>query len=799
MCGLFSLPYNPFALYYFAARNPKFSMHLSQFMTLVFISGYPPSPNRLLARFLPPLADGVAARYIEQYSKPGDLILDPFGQSPRVAVEALHLGRRVVTANFNPVSRLALSLAVRPPTGDELRSALTLLADTRKEDERLEDYLRRLYRTNCADCGAEGSADAFEWDADEPVEKIYVCRRCGGPPKHAPADETDRALAGRFTRGGLDYHLLLNRVAPLDDPDRPHAEEALAVYPPRALAAIAAALVRLDALNAAPEPRRLLCSLLIVGFDAACALGQERPKVLTTSRRFRENNFWLAMENAVGNLAGPPAPNRSAPLAELLAAGAPGGGTGTQTGSPAIHAHGGPARDLAPRLPEGSCALIISGLPRPNQAYWTLSALWSAWLWGRESAAVLRSALRRRRYDWSWHANALHGTFASVLRSLAPEGKMVGLMAEAEPGFTSCVFAAADGAEYALTGAALRADTAEAQFVWRRRTSGASRTPGVSGSPLEAAVKDTALQSARETLLARAEPGRWISVHFGVWRGLAEQGLLAAIPDDPLSRVNHLLEPVFRDARNFQRLGAEGDDHPATGLWRLPDKPRPDIVLPRHQPLADRVEAEVMRLLSGGAPVAEQELIQAVCSAFPGPHTPGRNLVLACLSSYAQRTGSETWQLRPEDASAARARELDAIQAELRALAVRHGYDVAGANPQEWREGGRVVYIFAVITSAVFSGYVLGSRSTDPLSELRRAPARRRFLVLPGGRSGLVAFKLRRDPRLHTAMLKGNWQIIKFRHVRRMAGDPHLTRATLEPAFYEDPLDEAKQLSLIAD
>jgi hypothetical protein len=30
-----------------------------------------------------------------------------------------------------------------------------------------------------------------------------------------------------------------------------------------------------------------------------------------------------------------------------------------------------------------------------------------------------------------------------------------------------------------------------------------------------------------------------------------------------------------------------------------------------------------------------------------------------------------------------------------------------------------------------------------------------------------------------------------------MAADPHLTRATLEPAFYDDPLDEAKQLKLM--
>ena len=80
---------------------------------------------------------------------------------------------------------------------------------------------------------------------------------------------------------------------------------------------------------------------------------------------------------------------------------------------------------------------------------------------------------------------------------------------------------------------------------------------------------------------------------------------------------------------------------------------------------------------------------------------------------------------------------------------------------------------------------------------LHRMRARRRFLVLPGGRAELAAFKLRRDPRLKAAMSKDDWVILKFRQVRQMAANTQLTRATLEPAFYADPLDEGPtQLAL---
>ena len=106
-----------------------------------FVPGLALASSPFLGRFLPPLAEGIAAHYLSRYSQPGDLVFDPFGQSPQVAFEALRLGRRIVVAGHNPVARLALSLALRPPAEAELRSALTRLADAPKDGGRLETYL----------------------------------------------------------------------------------------------------------------------------------------------------------------------------------------------------------------------------------------------------------------------------------------------------------------------------------------------------------------------------------------------------------------------------------------------------------------------------------------------------------------------------------------------------------------------------------------------------------------------------------------------------------------------------------
>jgi hypothetical protein len=732
-----------------------------------FVPGYAPAAPPFLGRFLPPLAEGVAAHYLERYSQPGDLIFDPFGQAPQVAFEALRLERRVVVAGYNPISRLALSLAVRPPAETELRSALTRLADAPKDGSRLENYLKGLYRTTCAACGAEAMADEVEWAEGEPVFKTYRCEQCQHLAQFEPVTEADRGWAKRFSTHGLDYHYLLDRVAPTTDPARAHAEEALAVYPPRTLIAIAAVLTRFDALAVDREVRRSLAALMVAALDATCVLSQERPRTLTAlPRRFTERNFWLALEQATGLLGGGPVGEASVSLADLL------------NGHAGIYASTEAARELAPRLPVGGCALVIAALPRPAQAYWTLSALWSAWLWGRASAAALHGMLLRRRYDWDWHAHALGRVFSHARPTLAPHaaGRWVGLMAEAEPGFVAAALAAGEAAGFTLAGAALRADTTEAQFLWTMSAGDAAGAQRQTSAAVEAAP-----DAAEATLHARGEPVRWPTLHFGIWQSLARQHLLPA-GDDPVTSLQRRLDPVFRETRYFRRLEAESKDDLSTGQWFLPEG-----VTPAELPLADRVEEAVRRRLLSGERAATQAVMAAVGAAFPGLQTPDQSMVRACLQSYASEVAPEMWQLRPEDAASVRALEVDAILAQLRMLAVRHAFELVDTNPQAWREGGETLYLFAVTTSAALSAYWLGPR----------LHARRRFLVLPGGRAELAAFKLRRDPRLKAAMLKDNWVILKFRQVRQMAANTQLTRATLEPAFYADPLnEEATQLTL---
>ncbi len=113
-------------------------------------------------------------------------------------------------------------------------------------------------------------------------------------------------------------------------------------------------------------------------------------------------------------------------------------------------------------------AAVIGSVPRPNQAFWTLSALWAGWLWGSEAVEPFKVALRRRRYDWAWNATALNAAFAHLFELLPSGMPFFALLPEPEPSFLTSALTAASTAGFDLTSLALRTEHDAVQLIWTR-------------------------------------------------------------------------------------------------------------------------------------------------------------------------------------------------------------------------------------------------------------------------------------------------------------------------------------------
>ncbi|WKZ51760.1 MAG: hypothetical protein QY329_03295 [Anaerolineales bacterium] len=728
-----------------------------------FIVGRFPARDGPLSRFLPPLEDGIAAEWLPPRASKEGWILDPFGSAPRLAVEAARSGYRVLVTANNPIARFLLEMTAAPPTETELNAALADLAISKKGDERLEQHLQSLYLTQCANCGQEIPARAFLWKKgeDAPYARRYDCPACNDSGER-PAAEADVERARKIAESaGLHRARLLERVAPSNDPDREFAEEALAVYQPRAIYALATLINRLDAPGVTPERRRALSALFLSACDRVNNLWsvnneRPRPKQLAVSNEFRENNVWMALEDAVSEWA---AQEEAVPVALWPKKIPESGG---------ILLYEGRVADFAPIVKESPVTAILTALPRPNQAYWTLCALWAGWLWGSEAAEPFHLVLRRRRYDWGWHLEALQNAFRHIFDLLKLGAPCLTLVPEPEAGFLTAALAAGEVNGFDLAGFAMRTQHDAAQITWTR----GERLPRARGKTDPTSVR----AAIRTHLSARGEPTFHLSLHAAALVALtADHALIGARqPEDEVIReaAKTVQESLLGDETLVRYRGGESAD---TGLWGL----APEVE--SAEPLSDRVEMAVVQFLIEHPNCALEGVLRDLSPRFPGLLAPSLGLVGEVLVSYAEQVEGQ-WKLRAEDRPSARKAELSQMADLLQVIGERLEFCTNRLDERRlvWEAGETSAYAFHLKASAIMDEAVTRSAY----------PRERTLVVIPGGRASLLAYKISRDPAL-AARLHGI-RFVKFRLARALAEMAALNRDAFEEQIQSDAFERAR-------
>lgn len=731
-----------------------------------YIPGTKPADTGPLSRFLPPLAEGTLAHWLSvsaAQDKPGSWLLDPFGFSPYLILEAARAGYRLLVTVNNPIARFLLEIAANPPSGLDFNAALAELESVKKGDQRLGAHLQSLYQTTCEKCNAEIQADYFLWrkEADAPHARVYTCLQCNDSGERiATQQDIDRAKQIAAT-DGLHRSRSFERVAKLDDDDRVYAEEAIQHYLPRPLYFLTTVINRIDGLNLTPERKRALNALILVACDAGNTLWDHpptrpRPKQLNIPSQFREHNLWKTLERGLTLWSKTGSPVAIEAWPKKI----------PESGGVCIYE--GRLKELAREVKkEIPIAAVIGSLPRPNQAFWTLSALWAGWLWGREAVEPYKLALRRRRYDWAWNATALHAAFSHLFELLPLGTPFFGFMPEPEPPFLTSALTAAGAAGFDLKSVALRTEHDPIQILWNR------------GEHLKREANEQDVAVAREAihayLVERGEPASYLHVHAAALIALAEAHALKNKTqefDEALRGTNALIQSALSEDERFVHYSSgESVD---TGLWGNADFSQ------RYESLADRVEVAIVTFLQKKPDSIYLEIENNLYPRFAGLLTPSKAMIYAVLDSYAEREGA-SMKLRAEDVASARRNERDTIIPMLELVGKRLGYSTNLADKNHvWAENNSVQFAFYVLASA------LVGRAMD---ETPYAPEQT-ILVIPGGRASLIAYKAGRDPAL-AARLK-NYRLLKYRLLRAMLEVPVLTREMFEEQIANDPLEKSK-------
>ena len=726
-----------------------------------------------LERFLPTCPVGVVAQFYVAASAPTGWALDPFGSNPLLDLEAAASGRQVLVACNNPILLFLYQWLARRPEKLPLNGVLSELASQARGSERLETHIKGLYQTRCVICRTPIQADGYLWKRGEsaPYARVYHCSVCGDTGERLVSEE-DLALLQPLQRGeAIHRGRAISRVLRGQEEDRAAVEEALKVYNPRALYVLFTLLNKLEGMPLTPERRVLAEALMISLLDAGTSLWSwpaltDQPRQISLPAVYYEKNLWTELERSVDLWAQPGGAVELTTWPQLP------NGAG-------ICLFPGPIRNLE-KLPTG---LEISHWlclpPRPNQAFWTLSALWSAWLWGKEVSTTFAQVLGRRRFDWYWHTRALQQALASAAK-LTPIGTPAFLqIGEPSAAMTFACMTTCVSADMALHGLAYQSAQTPIQMIWQTQ-----RPPESAAKPNPQPI---AREAIRTLLLQLGEPTPYLHLFTAATGTLAvNHGLptgLRELTQEKTTELLGLLNHLFSEQDFLRRYEASAQEL-ESGKWGLADWRG------SQEPLADRVESEMVRLLRKEGSLSADKVGRLIHTAFPGFLTPAPDLLEFCLNAYADwDPTSNRWLLRERESQARRKSDLQAAQHVLAVIGDKLGYRCEGTQPLRWSEAKGSAYRFYFSEGARVSRFAETGEDEDDEGES--------VLVLPGSRAALLKFKLLRDPRAREATAHG-WHFLKLRALLVLSNRNDLTRASWAMQLDSDPinLDETTQLRI---
>ncbi|MHB1130971.1 MAG: DNA methyltransferase [Chloroflexota bacterium] len=790
---------------------------------------FTPYPGAL-RRYLTRLPENVLSAYVDTYSQPGDVVLDPFAHSDAVARVSAQTGRKTVLSDLNPLTVFVTRASLLAVSGRELQMGFEQLAAAKQAEVPLATHLDDLYTTDCPRCGAKAVATSFVWDRkiDGPLAKRCVCSACAEnecpPGELTPINEADVVRLREIDARGFHYWYIVDRFGHGREGHRELAMQLLDLYTRRNAYALATLVRHIEAGKMSKNVQQLLKLVLLDCLCSCSKLEALTPPSFVGSdidlrppTRFVERNVWRRFAAAcverralLENQGGDTSPPRlGASVARVLET-----GTYTRLGTAANtivlrQAARNLSRDLAPE----SVALVLSAPPGPSHGpFLCLSYLWSGWLLGEhESQGIEQIPCSRRPLDWLAYYRAI----AAALRGLAPTLKCEAPLIfhfEAETR-RQCDMLALGGLAAGLAlrrvlfqpavlpGAAVIGQEGAGRYVLELFKPAAEPAavdlPASGAAGLEAQIRQQAELAIKDSLAERAEPSPYTPLHLAVLQHLGRSGmllsLLAARGFDGVAVAEALDEEVVatleRGERRRQLLKHEGKGP----LWSLA-RPAAD-----ETGLGDRVEWATYTLLSNSRLVPNEKALRDVHAQFTGLATPEPGLVEDCLASYGRRTAGGEWTLAERDRLVKRVEEHSLLLHDLVGLGRRFGYKIWLSREEQRRPYGEGTLgqlltlperyaspasLFGGVRAADVDVIWYDGRSEVWLFEMewtamvapavlgRRLPVNaRRFLVVLEERVPLIQSKLRRGPWLQRALDADGWQFLRAQRLRSFVAD----------------------------
>jgi len=732
----------------------------------------------------------VIANYIETYSRPDEVVLDPFSGSGVTPIEALKSGRKAIAIDLDP-----MSVFITRMTGIKIN--MNAFSDAfRRIKEKVKNQIYDLYKTRCNSCGNVGILSHTVWkltDSDPskeiPLEEWYYCE-CKKDVQRKKFDQEDKIMLEKISKRPIPYWVPNNELIWNTRINVHKGTQIVNLFSHRNLIALSILFHSIDEM---PEDDvRDLMKFVFTGFVVKASrmnfinVGGYK----SLGRGWCVRGYWVPKEHMEQNVW-----NDFERQYELVRKGKTQSNEeiedfrevnifdDLQNGKGNIIILNGSA--LSIHLPNNSVDYVFTDPPYGDSIpYLELHYMWSSWLKfdvNFEEEIIISDSPVRKEKNFEMYHKMLSKAFREIHRVLKP-GKWLTvtfhntdikiynsiIKAVILAGFDLEKIVYQPPAKPSAKGLLAPYGSAIGDYYIRfKKTDKKSLELAAYSEIDKERYEKIIVDTVKKLIGERGEPTPYsmiVNSYPIIYGELKKNGFLFSAPEgiEEILKRNLDKEFVLLNVRNNKGrvIGQK---------WWLKGVKFLDRV-----PLSERVEAITVDVLNREIKVSFDDVLRQVYLRFTNALTPDTQNVREVLEEYAEKTKDKKWRLKPKVKQ--RESEHDAIVEILGILGIKVGYEVYADLPEWrkeldlpfpreklnrikeidviWHDKNKITHEFEVenttgITEAIVRG------SNIPTAETKR------YIVIPEERQDFFYRKLS-EPMLKEKVEEYGWEFIFY-------------------------------------
>ncbi len=760
------------------------------------------TPMYMMHKYWARKPHNVVADYIKNYSKPEEIVLDPFVGSGVTAIEAIKSGRKGIGIDLNPISAFMIRCTAMPVDLNKFEEAF------REIEKNVKDKINELYETKCIKCGNARTATHFVWkdkEAKEELTEIWYRCTCHGNTLKKKPDKEDLKNLEKTEKMKMPYwypttRLMYNGLDFKEGTHDPRINSVDKLFTKRNLISLSIIYNEIEKIKDA-KVQELMKFVFTSMLAQASKMIPYSSGLTTGGPSWKMHRYWIPPEHFEMNVWHF-FTNRFKKIYN-----------GKQESNQLIQNYKGAKRfselnDDANILIETHNALELKDIIPPNSIdyvftdppyggaiqYFELSTLWASWLKMDLKYNDEITINRNQSKDFEYYHQMLRAAFKQVYQALKPGKYMTVTFHSADIKVWNSIIKAVVMVGFELE-----------KIIYQPPA-----MPSAKGQlqPYGSAVGDYYIRfrkPEKEILETEKEidNNTYEMEVVDAARGIIYERLEPTIYQHILNGIMAELQGGRRVPRGAKNIDEVLKEHIGNEFELIPIKDEKgntigkkwwlkgmDISHFSEPTLSDRVENSVVRVLESNIKVSFDDILQEIFKEYPNALTPETEKIKDVLKEYATMSEGK-WQLKPELKMNLTESAHNKMIYFLASLGEKAGFDVwIGKNEQSdsynkvkleslvsikkpiwrfvpstnwdrinqidvvWHDRGRINFEFEVENTTTITG-AISRGSNIPPNHLTRV------IVIPKEREKLLYRKMK-DPMIGENVIKHNWKFIFY-------------------------------------